>query len=243
MALFTLKITDNVETVDFLLDPYYLLDSGFDIGLPEEDVSLAMLHKDFYIPVGTKRSVRQATISFAIQDTTRSAIIDALHKIERILDNISNQETMTDGARGELQYTWEGATQVTYFEIYSGKIQFPQDVMSVAKIHYQRDGEYFLPEIQLTLQLSHYGYGVSIYTDPTGTTYEIPLATTTGATSGSTGGVSWAAPFDSNRNWVKIPAASVPGSSPFITKLQITNSSMTFNHLYIGHRLAPQPTS
>jgi hypothetical protein len=239
---FILKLTNGVDTADFLSSSYRVLDGGFDIGLPQVKKELVPLRPGFYIPQYSNYEYRTSKLQFDIRGTSRSDVISKLQAIERILYALQQRSRLMSGSRCELLYTWEGSTNITYFEVYSGEISFPADMFSVAKIHRKEDGLFVLPEIVLTLNLSSYGYGVDVIT---GVPIAIPLWNTAlgsnRAATKTTAGVLIGNPGNTIDNFVEIADVDLPGASPYITKLSVSNypsdgaAGPTWGSLYIGH--------
>lgn len=238
--LFTLKLTDNNEMADFMGGTYLVMDGGFDISLPRMKRELVQQRPGFYIPIITEMEYRESKLRFEIRGATRSAVIASLNKIERILRSVASRERIGAGRRGELSYAWEGALQITYFEVYGGDIAFPQDVLSVAKVHRQIDGSYALPEVEVTLYMSAEGFGVSVYSN---TLTEVPLMNGS-IGSKTTGGVKVTNPGPGLYNYVEIDGVDLPGSQPLIMRLQLASDTPYSNWqmLYIGLQAYPFPT-
>jgi hypothetical protein len=241
---FILRLTDNVEEVNFLSGGYRVMDGGFDISLPRAKRELAFVRHGVWQPASNQYEFREAKLRFGIRGSTRSEILERLHKLERILRQIGSRARPYSGRRGELSYAWDGSTDVTFFEVYGGDIQFPADLLSVAKIHAIVGGEFLLPDCELTLQLSPYGYGLSIYSD---SPVEVPLYNpTVGAK--TTGGISIqnvrVNPTE-QYNYVEIDGADLPGSQPLITKITLSTGSpyTAWTALYMGLQAAPFPAA
>lgn len=240
MALFTLKLNDNSHTpIDFLGAVYRVDDGGFDIGTPQRQRELAVLRPGFYVPITDYEMYREATLKFSITGATRTAVLQALNDIQIILRGLSARVRVGAGRRCELSYTWEGATDITYFEVYAGEISFPGDVLSVAKVHMTIGGNYVLPECELRLVLSAGGYGVSLYNSPAA----IPLYRTNPG-SKTTSGLTVQNPGTGVYNYVTIEDIDVDGSLPMITKIVLDSGGTysTWKQLYIGHQVYPFPT-
>jgi hypothetical protein len=240
---FILRITDNLETVDFLSQAVQVADGGFDIGLPHAKRELGLIRPGFYSPLAMNYEYRDAKLRFAITGQTRADVLTHLHKLERILRNIANRMRVAAGRRGELAYAWEGSNNITYFEIYGGDISFPNDLLSVAKIHALSNGMHLLPDCELSLQLSAYGYGLSIYSDDL---TEVPLYNPSVAGK-QTGGVKIQNPRQTtvqNYHWVEIEGADLPGSQPLLAKV-VLNTDTPYSRwamMYMGLQQQPYPT-
>ena len=160
---FTLSLTDLYETVNFLDGTTYeVANGGFDIGMPKKVRELTEIRPGFWKLIKEQSQYREATITLAVHGSTRTAVIAAINKIERIIASI-NGELIGDYIRGQLSYAWDGASGTTYFEVYAGDVILPSDVLSVEKVHAVDDAGYYVPEISVKLYMSPVGYGYSIH--------------------------------------------------------------------------------
>ena len=243
--LFVLRLTDNVEnTVDFIHatdKTYRVADGGFDIGMPRVKRELAPVRQDFYVPVSTVYEYREAKLRFEVQGTNRSTAISSLNKIERTLRNIEARGRLGAGRRAELQYAWKDANQRTYFEVYGGTLAYPDDILSVAKVHMLSDGKYVIPEVELTLYISAVGYGCSIFATD-GQLIPIPLQRYDGATKTPNPVAIYQTP--GSNNFVTISKVDLAGSQPMITKWVLRSGTPYTNweNLYMGLQQEPYPT-
>lgn len=243
--LWRLRLTDGVNTVNFVdsVDhTYQIADGGFDIGMPAIRREIAPLREDFYLPIQTEHDARDAALEFVIRGATRSAVIAALDKIEIILRSAEARSRIGAGRRVELSYAWEGATNMTYFEVYGGTVSFPADVMSIAKVHYIADGNYEIAECKLSMVLSPVGYGLAIHTE-IGAAQQVPLINPSiGAK--TLNAVTVQNPADTHNNWVEIDGADLPGSQPLLTKLVVGAGSpfTRWDSVHIGVQQAPFPS-
>lgn len=239
---FLLQLSDGSETISFISQTYRVTDGGFDIGLPQAERRIDMLYPGVFSSVNAAHSYRTAHLRFNVYGTSRSAILTSLHKIERLLWKFGNKSIAFNGTQGQLAYAWDGADNITYFEVLGGDLQFPSDLLSVAKIHATRGDDFILPEVELSLFLSPYGYGISIYGEPT----EVPLVNGTVAEK-TTGGVEVKNPIkysaESQDNWVEIDGDDLPGSQPVFTKLVFTPTTVpyavTWQSMYVGVKRYP----
>lgn len=247
--LFLLQLSDNVDTpINFISSAYKVEDGGFDIGLPSVRRELAPVRPGFYIPVISEVEYRESTIKFEIRGSTRAQVISRLNAIERLLNNVANRKLLGNGRRAEIQYAWEGADNITYFEVYGGEVSFPRDALSVAKVHRIMDGVYAIPECELRLYLSGSGYALSLFSDAL---TEVALYNpTVGAK--QTGGVTVKNPgyylsgtWQPQYNYVEIDGDDLPGSTPLITKIQLASGATysLWNFLYMGLQQSPFPSS
>lgn len=249
MALFTLQLSDNIETVNFLgtTPPCVKVENGgFDISMPRKRRELVVLRPGFYVPIVDEEEFRESKITFSVVANEgapggRDAILLELHKIERILRRLSARSRIGAGRRAELSYTWEGASQATFFEVYGGDLSLPSDILSIEKMFkLDKDGHLVLPNIELKLFLSAKGYGISIYSD---SLVAIPLINPSiGAK--TTNPVRVQNPGYGQYNYVEINEADVPGSAPYITKLTVKSDTpySAWTSLFIGHKVTPFST-
>jgi hypothetical protein len=246
---FSLKISDGLETVNFIgtnadltVDgyKYNVADGGFDIGLPSVKRELVAQRPGFYIPVVNYYEYRESHITFTVTGNTRSDVIKGINRIERIFRRVAARVRLFAGRRAELSYSWEGSSQISYFEAFSGDVSFPTDALSVAKVHRMENGKYTLPECELTVYLSGSGYGVSINSD---TLTDVPLKNSVQVTK-TTAGVPVQNPGSGQCNYVEIAGSDLPGSQPLITRLLIDSDTpySAWEMMYIGHQVEPYPS-
>lgn len=248
--LFTLKLTDGTETVDFLGYIYGLMEGGFNISsLRARKPSVALYRPGgIFIPVESKDEPRSGEITFQVSGADRGEAIENLGKIRRILRRAEARKRFGAGERVELQYAWEGSDQITYFEVYGGAVDPPEDVLSIDKMHVKRDGRYIIPECTCQLWMSTYGYAISPLS---GSPTEVPLFNPY-VGSKQTGGVNIKNPYTAHAgnpgnhyNYVEIAGTDLPGSEPYITRIKILADPTYWYYpksVYIGHRVDPQPT-
>lgn len=235
---FLLKITNGTETADFISAEFKLVDGGFDVGTPEVQRSMYEYLMDRMIPVMENYGPRAATIEFEAHGATRADVLASIQKIERIV--LFANEQFYFNKRVELQWAWEGSTDITYFEILSGDPVLSPDTMSVEKMHETRDGNIVLGGLRLSLQLSPFGYNVS---PVSGSMTEIPLKNAL-QPSKATGGCPINFPWESQTNYVEVEAADVPGGGRLLTRIEASSGSPyeIWNQMFIGHRVSPFPT-
>ncbi len=233
---FVLEITDGNETANFMGTALKVDEGGFNISLPRKRVDLALYRPGpFFVPLKTPDTHREATIKFTSIGATRTAVLDNIEVIERILSRAAARAQVGRGDRVELKYKWDGATNTTYWEVYGGQVNMPSDVLSVGKVHRKNvDGNYALPECELTLYISPKGYTVDILSgSPTAVElYNSYAGPSTGYIDIRNYKQGYTIP-----PYVTVDASELPGSEPYITKLYIdTNyaSFYAFNYLYMG---------
>lgn len=249
--LFTLSLSDNVETFNFLsTDDIEVMDGGFQIGTTSKRSVVSVLRPGpWFIPTQSDYLPRDCSIRFRVFGADRGAIITKLHKLERIFRNIERRKRLNSGKRGQLTYAWEGADNLTYFEVLDGDPEFPPDIFSVEGLH-GTGGSYGNPYaiFEVRFKISPFGYRLSIYSDAQQSSFEIPLDNST-VGSKQTGGVqvkNLYKPYGGSQNddYVEIVASDVPGGNPYVTVIQAKGDTGvgTYNDyqtLFIGHKVAP----
>lgn len=242
--LFTLSLTDNTETINFIGTTFKVVDGGFDIGMPQTVKTLSEIRPGFFKLASKRSKYRTAKLTFAIHGATREAVLTSLAQLERVLNNIESQEWMTDTTRGQLSYAFDGASQMTYFEVYAGDLKMPADLLSIRVAHAVDGSGFYIQDISLKLYLSPVGYGLSIFSQP-GASQAIPLNNPSQGTK-TTGWIEVGnlANDSGVENWVEIASTDVPGGQPYVTSLQAYVSSSYDNlfNVYIGKVLSPFPT-
>lgn len=239
--VFTLKFKDSIETCDFLSSTYKVEDGGFDIGLPQSSIDMVEYRPGFFLPQLKRGAYREATIRFTVISATRAGLITAITKVERICNRILQRQKTFTGQRGELQYAWEGATNITYFEVFAAEFKYPPDVLSTDRMHGFINDKYRITGLELKLYISVGGATSPIGVVPTN---EIPLLNPyTGVK--ATGGVKIQNPGPSQYNYVAIDDVDVPGSLPYITVVHLISDTpyTSWKHIYMGQKVNPQPAS
>jgi len=95
---FILKLSDNVNAIDFLSNSFKVMDGGFDISLPRVKRELAAERPGFYVPLISYYEYREAKLQFEIRGATRSAVLANLNSLERVLRNIAASCSYWGGA-------------------------------------------------------------------------------------------------------------------------------------------------
>lgn len=230
---FTLKLSNDYVTVDLMnATDYKVYDGGFNIGLPEVERELGVIRPGFFRPVSEIFSYREATIKLDIMGTTRSDVLTNLRQLQRMFRRTNSRDRLSVGRRMELQYQWDGASQITYFEVYSGDVNVPDDVLQLEKMFYMRGTKYAI-EASITMTVSADGYGISVLSS---TLTEVALSN---GGSYVTGGVTVA-----NGAYAEVASTSLTGASPLITKIVVAPSTgyTAWNTMFIGHELGPYST-
>jgi hypothetical protein len=236
---FVLKLVNSAsQVVDFMGTGYLVSEGGFNISLSRREPKFAIYKPGpFFIPVAQQETYRVATLKFSAVGATRSAVLAQIGKVRQILTQAEARKRLGAGGRIELQYKWDGATNTTFFEVYGGDISLPDDALSIEKIHYKdENGNYVLPEIELTLYISTYGYSIDLFS---GTPTQVELSNENGTDTLNYLTFRNAGEFSSNYrdNWVEIAADQLPGSEPYLTIIDIDTNDANFklfDYLYIG---------
>ena len=234
--MFILKLTDGTETVDFLGDFYQLADGGLQVALPKakEVWGGNSLYANGAQLIMTSYDNREATLTFEVLGETRDSLIANVARIDRLIETAKTFSIEETGRRVEFQYAWDGNSQITYFEVVSGKLEWPENVMSVEQVHQQnQDGLYYITDFVLTLNLHPFAYSIS---PVSGTPISVSLANSLGSgtqvvvhNSNDTGRV----------NYVEVAGADLPGSFPMPILLNMQNvlgEGENIGKVYIGVR-------
>ena len=243
--LFTLTLSDNNESVDFIGSIFKVKDGGFDIGTVEADRLLYKVRPGFFRLAQKERKFRKATIDFSIHGATRSSVLASLAKLERIITSIEDQTNLTRTTRGQLSYAFDGATSKTYFEVYSAEIRQPSDLLSVRVAHAVDGSGYYIQDIQVTLYLSPVGYGLSIFTSILSSN-ELPIKNASTPTK-TTGGIN-IGNFGNDSgysSYIEVDDTDIPGGQPWVTAISMrwTSSISYMHHVYFGRHVYPYPTT
>jgi len=236
--LFNLKISDGIDTVDFLNtgEGCRVEDGGFDIGTPNTKRSFGVLRPGIGMQTQVTQSHREATIRFSVYGSTRSDIINSLIKVQQILNSADQRSKTGRGNRVDLQYSWEGAGKISYLEVYAGELITPGNVLSVENIHAQVGSYYVVSGLVLKLWLSTDAYAISVRST---TMTDIPLSGAHGSnvTSGLTVG-------NTTDNYAQISGAAIDGDTPVFTKIIVEPGGIysEIYEMYIGLSRAPYAT-
>jgi hypothetical protein len=160
---FVLTLRDDTEIVDFLSEEYQLLDGGLKIDIPEQKEVWGgdSIYAQGAQLVQASFGNRQAEIKFNITGLTRDELIQNVARIDRILERAKRRSIEERGTRVELVYAWAETTNVTYFEVISGKLEFPEDVMSVDQVHQKQGDRFVIYDFTVTLVMYPFAYPVS----------------------------------------------------------------------------------
>lgn len=223
---FILQLANQNTTIDFLSTTTRVLDGGFDIGLPRSKRVILPLRPGFYRSSVSDYEYRDSRLRFIITGDTRGDVIQKINEIERLSTSIVSG-SMGLGEKAQLVYAWDGATNITYFEVYTVELSLPGDVLSVEKMLTEVDGKIVLRDCELVMSLSPYGYGVSIYST---SLTQIPLAIAGGDGTKFTDGLpiyyptKTVSPYDAELEpyWsYDIDGDDIPGSSPALLRVEI----------------------
>ena len=175
---FVLKLSDGTNTIDFMSDNYLLEDGGLQISNPEQLESWT----DPTTQLGPRlvdhrEGNRTIAIKFQIAGHTRQIIRDGINTISEMLKDAIEYNLGKGTTRVGLLYGWDTVTTAEYFEVMSGTLQMPDDVMSVGQMHGMVGGNYAVRGCVLNLIVSPNAYGV----DPgNGSLLELPLSNRNG---------------------------------------------------------------
>lgn len=149
---FTLKLYETTEEteIDFLGtsgDPHYeLADGGFSAPSPptKRVWGGGSVYRDGETLQASGYHNRVVTLTFAVAASTRDKVIEAWRDIERACDDIQQYAKCKAGKKWELQYQWDGASEVTYFDPLDGLAELPGDVLSVEKMYWVNKSSYYI---------------------------------------------------------------------------------------------------
>lgn len=231
-TLFSLTLSDGTETVEFVRGSNHeVADGGFDIGMPKKTRTISEVRPGFFRLISTLTDYRTATITFAVKAPTHQGLVEAIGKVERIINSIEN-DYYGDITNGQLKYQWDDQNPI-YFEVYAGDLKMPADALSVGQVHKQINGLYVVHGIQLTLYMSPLGSTVPVGEEPM---QEIPLWNPY-ETAPVTGGILVKNPQDGEWNFVQIAAEDVFSATPIVTKIEVQGIEegwTDWRTLYIG---------
>lgn len=227
--MFILELTDGTTSIDFMSSDYSLQDGGLVITPPEQlqtwsdptEVAGPQL-------VDHKEGNRTASITFHIQGRDRSSLRLAINKINDLLHTAILHSLKKTATRVTLKYAWDDTDVLDYFEVLSGKLTLPEDLMSVAQMHGKINGMYTITECLIELVITNTAYGLS---PSTGDLIELPLTNRNGNrvlggipiadwTDYIMTGPEWGIWRD---NYVEINAADIEGDTPGKLRIQITD--------------------
>lgn len=221
---FIVKLLDDTESVDFLSTSYELADAGLVIELPEpkEVWGGDSIYANGAQLVMQTYNNAKATLTVNVHGATRDTLLDNVTKINRIIERAKQRSITESGSRVEFQYRWDSATRTTFYEVISGKVTWPENVMSVEQVHQQdASGNWVIYDIEVELVLSPFAYPIS---PVSGTPALVNLTKTNSPTPGTTKTVNNA--LESLvENWVEISSAQLVGSHPGVTKLTLRSGS------------------
>ena len=228
---FLLQLTDGTDTIDFISEDFRVEDGGLQISPPEEvqtwtDPSSAGGAQ----LVDHRNGNREITVSFHIAGANRTTIRQGINRINAITRAAIQHSLGLGSKRVTLKYAWDGVTEVDHFEVLSGQLTLPDDVLSVEKLHTKWGDQFKLRGCQLNLVVSPTAYGLSPSTDEL---IELPLTNRNGTD--VTGGLS-ILPFTDARdikiydtyyidNYVEIKGAHITGDTPGKLRIQVSSNA------------------
>lgn len=215
---FLLSLVDADDTISFLSGSYKLVEGGFDMGKPERREiwggNISYGGGQSLIDVTYDNRVMQ--IVFNVTGSTRDALLANVARIEDLLYRCQEARIGNDyGYKTELQFRLDGATNISYFEILSGELEWPSDVMSIEQVHQKEgSGKYIVYDMTLTLIAPPFVDSISpvngtpIQFAVTNHPYTTPTTSPVlGTTCEGPGEANWC-------NWVLIDESDIPGDAP-----------------------------
>jgi hypothetical protein len=237
---FVVQLTDGTDTVDFMTDGFQLEDGGLQVSPPEEEQSWTdPSEQGGAALVSSRFGNRTISLVHQVGGATRAELKAGVNKINQLLATARQHSLGKTATRVTFKYGWDGASEVDNFEVLTGTLHLPDDVMSVEKMHSKWRGDIFaIKGCELELIVSPYAYGLSPSTD---NLIELPLTNRNG--SNVTGGL-LITPFtdtdDPNLrsgsyvdNYVEIDGDDILGDAPAKVKLVIKGLSSE-NRVWIG---------
>jgi hypothetical protein len=238
--LFELTLVSNWgEEVQFVNDTnntYELYESGFDITTSRNTRQLAETRPGFWKVIHSMPTYREATIKFSVYGADREAVIDALHKIERVLAQTERRDSFFADPIAELHYSWATGAFTTYLQVIAGDIILPGDTWSIEKLlREDSSGNPYLPEVELKLYV-----GATAYKHPlvSGTP---PLTWLLMSNPNYNGGtpssvVQLDNPVDgAATNYVEIADTELDGGGPWRVNIRIQQlSAANWGRIYMG---------
>ena len=234
--MFILKLTDGTDEVDFMGGFYALGDGGLQVALPEakEVWGGNSMYANGAQLIMSSYDNREATLTFEVLGETRDSLIANVARIDRLIETAKIFSIEESGKRVEFQYAWDGNSQTTYFEVVSGKLEWPENVMSVEQVHQQTHaGLYVITDFVLTLNLHPFAYSISPVNG-----VAIPVALSNSLEAGAQVTV-----YNSNDtgrvNYVEVQGTDLPGSFPLPVNLTLQRTlgeGENIGKVYIGVR-------
>lgn len=145
-----LRLIDGFNIVDFLGNQGYSLDEG-GMRLPSpkyrgtQAVPIVGIHGNTYKEIEYRN--RKVQISFTIEDTTYSGILDKINKINTLV----NEANM--GQEVAVEYEMEDSP-TGYLKVLAGTFEFPGNIMSRAGIGWKEGNVFKLHDCTLELETS-----------------------------------------------------------------------------------------
>lgn len=221
---FVVNLNDDTESVNFISSAYELVDAGLVLHLPEPK---EVWGGDSIYAHGAQLVMQtynnaKVEITFNVHGATRDELLDNVTKINRIIERAKQRSILESGPRVEFQYQWDSASKTTFYEVISGFVTWPDNVMSVEQVH-QKDasGNWVIYDMKAELTLSPFAYPIS---PVTGTPTLVNMTKTNSPTPATTKTVNngLETTFE---NWVEISGSQIPGSHPAVTKLILQSGS------------------
>ena len=233
---FVLTLRDEEESVDFLSMEYQLADGGLEISIPEQrevwggDSIFAQGEQLVQASFGN----REAVVLFSVTGVTRDELIQNVARIDRILERAKRRSIEERGTRVELVYAWDQTANTTYYEVVSGRLEWPQNTMSVEQVHQKKDDRWIIADFTVTLVLYPFAYPVS---PVSGSAQPVKLSNVHG--SDQTESVVHNRNDSTHDNFVEIKANQLPGAYPLpltITLKGDSGEAEKIGKVYIGVR-------
>lgn len=239
---FILKWTNGNKTVDFLAEgsAYHLMDKTLEVWTPKKkqvwggDSEFA--HGKQLI--SNKFENRRIRMKFSVSGSTRDELSANINAIELLADLARERDIEQIGPRNELQYKWDGMSDMTYFEIIDAELHWPKETMSVEGVHQKDgDGDWIIWNFSLVFTTKPFAFDTS---PVNGSMTELDLDNGNGTD--VTGGLTVYNHDDAGAghdNWVKVDGEDLKGEFPAIIQLKLKSDSgeaEKTSKVYIGVR-------
>lgn len=239
---FVIRVTDGTDTIDFMSASYQVEDGGLKISPPDEDSTWSdPTESGGASLVSSRFGNREAVIDFRISGGTRQALRENISRITRLMQAARKHSLGLSTTRVAFEYAWDGAEVMDTFEVLTGTLTLPDDVLSVEKMHSKHGDLFGISECELEMTLSANSFGVN---PATGDLTELPLSNRN-APVAVTGGVQVYGFTDTYRtttpagiypdSYVEINGADIEGDAPAKVRIEYTPAAgETFSELFIG---------
>lgn len=229
---FYLRLQNDTETADFLGEDFLLTDGGLQVETPESrDVwGGDSVYAHGAQLISSKFGTRTFKITFSVFGNTRDSLLGNIALLDRLIDAARRRSIEESGSRVELVYAWESTSRKSYFEVISGTLIWPDNVMSIEQVHQQTDQGWVIYDMELELIVNPFSTPIS---PVDGLPYPVVISNDGG------NGESIFVQNDGERNWIDIPGEVLQSSFPLFTSISMQSDSgeaEKTSKVYIGVR-------